>query len=353
MTRGIFGLLAGLLVFGAAEGAGGAENAAPALDFHEVYDLIRQHLSGISEDQLNAKAAEALIDSLRPSVAIDNAPSQISSNAPLLSKAEVFEDGVAYLRVNRVADDLANAVKTNWTGFARTNRLVGLALDLRFSGGEDYQAAAKVADLFLKKERPLLDWGHGPVNSTEKLQAIDVPVAVLVNKVTSGSAEALAAVLRQTGAAIVIGTNTAGSAMISKDFPVKTGQRLKIAVASVKLGDGTALSSKGVQPDISVHVNPAEEKGYWADAFLVLPKTNLVASAASTATNQTTNTSRSRRSRFNEAELVRERREGVTIEDETPGRQETEPEQPLVHDPVLARALDVLKGLAVIRRSRS
>ena len=59
-----------------------------------------------------------------------------------------------------------------------------------------------------------------------------------------------------------------------------------------------------------------------------------------------------RRPRFNEAELVRERREGATMDADDNAR-EAEPDKPVVHDPVLARALDLLKGLAVVRHSPS
>ena len=63
-------------------------------------------------------------------------------------------------------------------------------------------------------------------------------------------------------------------------------------------------------------------------------------------TNQAGGTNRVvRRPRFNEAELVRERREGISEADVTALR-EREPEKPVVSDPALARALDLLKGLA-------
>ena len=60
--------------------------------------------------------------------------------------------------------------------------------------------------------------------------------------------------------------------------------------------------------------------------------------------------------------MVRERREGSGIEDAFStnelqlGRSnltENDNEEPVVHDPTLARALDLLKGLAVVRQSRS
>jgi hypothetical protein len=52
--------------------------------------------------------------------------------------------------------------------------------------------------------------------------------------------------------------------------------------------------------------------------------------------------------------LVRERREGtnLNVENFTAAR-DREPEKPAIRDPVLARAVDLLKGLAVVRRVRS
>jgi len=39
----------------------------------------------------------------------------------------------------------------------------------------------------VKKEQPLLNWGNGMVQSKEKSNAIALPVAVLVNRQTSGA----------------------------------------------------------------------------------------------------------------------------------------------------------------------
>jgi hypothetical protein len=59
----------------------------------------------------------------------------------------------------------------------------------------------------------------------------------------------------------------------------------------------------------------------------------------------------SRRARITEADLVRERREGKSLEEFTPAR-DREPLKPQISDPALARAVDLLKGLAVVRRSQ-
>ncbi len=59
-----------------------------------------------------------------------------------------------------------------------------------------------------------------------------------------------------------------------------------------------------------------------------------------------------RSTRLNEAELVREHEEGLDRDDddEAPAAIRPEPAKPLVNDPVLARALDLLKGLALVRK---
>lgn len=332
-----------------------AEAPGTAPDLAEVYNLIRTHLAGLSEGEANREAVQAVISAFGPRVSL--AAGSQSTNAPelsLVSKASVYDDSIAYVRLGKVEAGLAPAVRSAWESLNATNKAKGLVLDLRYTGGGDYGAAANVADLFLRQERPLLDWGNGVVRSQAKANAISVPVALLVNRQTAGAAEALAAVMREAGTALVFGNRTAGQAMILTDYPLTNGQRLRIATQSVKLGDGSVVPIQGVEPDIAVQVNPRDERAYYADAFQSLAPTNLTTGSGLGATNLAGGTNRTvRRPRFNEAELVRERREGTSPDQESVSTRDTEPEKPQVLDPTLARALDVLKGLAVVRRVRS
>ena len=329
--------------------------AATAPDFKEVFDLVRAHLAGVSDAKLNETAVQGLISRLSPRVSLVTNGAAVSATAetPLVSKSNIFEGRIAYVRVERVGDGLASAVRGACKKLAGTNQLEGVILDLRYAGGDDYASAATTADLFIKKAQPLLDWGTGMVRSKDNGGAISVPVAVLVNRDTAAAAEALAAVLRETGSGLVLGNKTAGRAMIAREFPLKNGERLRIATAPIQLGDGTALSEQGLKPDITVEVSPTDERAYYANAYTVLRRTDLVAGAALALTNQTSGTNRAvRRPRFNEAELVRERREGISEADIT-ALGDREPEKPMITDPALARALDLLKGLALVRQSHS
>lgn len=334
-----------------------SETTNPMPDFREVYDLVAQHASGLSASELNRAAVQGLVSALDPRVSLlpgaSDAPE--ARSGPLVSKASLFEGDIAYVRIGRVDAGLTEALRKVCQDFAATTKLKGVVIDLRFSAGSDYGAAAETADLFVKKEQPLLNWGSGVVLSKEKETALASPVAVLVNGQTAGASEALAAVLRETGVGLLLGRQTAGKAMVTQEFALSNGQRLRIATAPVQLADGTALSDKGLKPDVIVAVSPPEERAFYADAFQPATNAELSSSVSLSLTNRAASTNRpGRRLRFNEAELVRERREGLNPPDTAAEEvQDNEPEKPVVRDPVLARALDLLKGLAVVRQSHS
>ena len=347
MTRSRIGLfLAALVVLAGPNSSPAATNTASP-DFQEVFDLIRQHATGVSAEELNRAAVQGLLAALGPRVALGTNNYPANAIAKPLTETNLFDGDIVYLRVARVGDGLAKTISTVYDELRATNKVSGIVLDLRYAYGVDYKVATDVADLFASKSQPLLNWGEGMVSSHEKANAITVPVGVLINRQTSGAAEALAAMVREVGAGLVLGSRTAGSAVVMEDFPLKDGEHLRIGSAPVTLGDGTALSAQGVKPDIDITVEEAAERAFYADAFLVVSNK----AAGNTATNQPNGTNQTR-VRFNEAELVREHRAGENP-DEQVAKRPPEPQVPVVSDPALARALDLLKGLAVVRQNNS
>ena len=320
-------------------------------DFKEVYGLIKDHLEGVTEADLNRAAVQGLVSALSPRVSLSGNESTADSSKSLVSKTNLFEGGLAYVRIGTVSQGLGKAVGEACRGVLGTNKLNGVVLDLRYTGGDDYEAVPGAADLFVKTEQPLLDWGKGVVHTSGKGDTLGVPATILVNRQTAGAAEALGAVLRETGAGLLLGSKTAGQAMIAREFPLSDGEKLRIASVPVRLADGSPLPSQGVKPDIEVSLKPEDEKAWFADAFKDLRRANLVAGGSLSSTNGAAGTNRVRRTRFNEAELVRQRREGFDPDLEATTDEDIE--HPTVRDPVLARALDVLKGLSVVRQSRS
>ena len=324
--------------------------ASDVPDFKEVYDLIQANAGSIKEAELNRAAVEGLIAKLNTRAwLIDPSKSAApDTNVVPISSSAVFDENYGYIRVTRVGSKLPGQFTAALDKLSATNKLKGLVIDLRYADGADYQAAASVVDRFLGSEQALLDWGEGVAKSTDKTNAFRQPVAILVNQFTAGAAEALAAVLRQKDIGLLIGTNTAGQASITKDFPLKTGQVLRIAVSPVKSGDGDVVER--LKPDIQVDVSPDDERAYFVDAYKMLPRPGASATSTNVASLSVTNKPRKR---LNEAELVRMLREGENPDEESPRTTRAEPARPMITDPALARAIDLLKALAVVRHTRS
>ena len=355
MTRRLL-ILFTLVLAGGLAGRGsvraGATNPAP--DFKEVYELLRANLPEATDGTLNRAAVAGLVSQYPGKVVLVGGPMDGATgpqHGPALATAARIENNVVYFRVSRVMESLAGELVAAGRGLTMTNKVVGAVLDLRFAGGDDYAAAQKAAELWAapKASRPVAG-----------------PVVVLVNGGTSGAAEALVAELRTAGAALIIGSPTAGAAMTFKEFALKDGERLLIATTPVKV-DGQAMPSGGLKPDITVAVNADQERAFWDNPYGTLAQNTAAVPAVS--------------NRFlpyidhtSEADLVRQKQKdgkslnvpATALGDDGPVRADsqdndgdddsapprtTEPQKPVLRDPVLARGVDLVKGLAVVRES--
>jgi hypothetical protein len=185
-------------------------------------------------------------------------------------------------------EHLTGNFPTQWLAAQPTNKPSGVILDLRSADGENNSATA-AGGLFADKKFPLV---------------------ILVNGQTRGAAATLAADLRTAGGGILVG---------SPDF---TG---------------------AARPDIAVTVAGEDEKKFLADPFFNPAPAKAVSLSA-------TNEFFPFVDHTSEADLVRKRvKDG---EEDTAATARSEPGQPVIRDPALARAVDLLKALAVLHPAR-
>lgn len=319
--------------------------AAPdqALKFEEVLGLVRTNLSEISEADLSRAAALGLIQQLGSKVqlAATNANAEAAgSNATV--RASVMNQEFGYFRLERVGGELASELQKKWQLLVSSNRLKGAILDLRYAKGTDYKAAAETADLFVQTERVLIRAGEVEHRSTKGGAKIAKPLAVLLNGHTSGAPEALAAALREAGAALLIGSSTAGEARLFQAFELSTGQTLRIGTVPVMVGD-KPIPGTGVAPDIAVQVNRSDERAYYEDPYV-----DLARFSDGRGANEPAQTGSGRTRRFNEAELVRRHRDGLDLTTSDEGAAPSAAGK-MIADPTLARAVDFLKGVSALR----
>jgi hypothetical protein len=336
-------------------GVGGADTTNPAPDFKEVYDLLRTNLPGATDDNLNRAAIAGLLSRFPGKVslvggAVDGAANPQGGTA--LSKSAIVENNVVYLRVGRVTGNLANELSAAYRALTATNKVAGMVLDLRFVGGDDAASAQAAANLFTSKK------------------IVAGSLVVLVNGETRGAAETLAAALRHAGAGLIIGNPTAEEAATFKEFPLRNGERLRIAMTPVKSGNGLAIPSGGLQPDIAVTVNADDERAFWENPYAssaqnnnpgvatnnLLPFVDHI-SEADLVLQKQNDGKRNGVLRMPDLDLpvaspIRNQGDGGNPDENPAPVRAAEPQKPVMRDPVLARAVDLIKGLAVVRQSR-
>ncbi len=92
--------------------------------------------------------------------------------------------------------------------------------------------------------------------STPQPRAFDRPVAILVDRETSSTAEVYAAAMQDAGAAVVIGEKTSGMCLPSLAVNLPSGFRLQTVSGSITRAGGKEIEKNGVTPDYNVSVTP-------------------------------------------------------------------------------------------------
>ena len=326
---------------------GDAPVSSPPLP--ELISVLRTNLA-LGSTEFEAQASQALIErfGIRR---LDSAPTTLSPNAApipspiqdFIARRERLDGGILYLRMGRVSAGSPAALRNALSDTAWTTNATGLVLDLRFASGDSLSAAGESVALFSDRTESVLQWGSSSASGSGSQRLWSRPVAVLVNGRTEGSAEALAAALRQETGSALIGQSTAGIHGVFRDVTLKDGTQLQVPVGRIRLGDGSTLAEGPLTPDIRIAVTEKSERGFLENPTATL-KPNGVSGTNSSATTQ--------RRKVTEADLVRaQRSEPTDAASETNAAPKT-PVNLRLADPVLARAADLVRGLAAFQKAR-
>src|SRR5262245_43822283 len=101
--RGIFTVTASLFLTVVFWSTPGTASEAP--EFKELYDLVKEHATGLSEAELNRDAVQGFLSAVGPKVLLvpkSSARAQDGSDSQLVNKVNNFDQGFAYVRVTRV-----------------------------------------------------------------------------------------------------------------------------------------------------------------------------------------------------------------------------------------------------------
>jgi carboxyl-terminal processing protease len=168
---------------------------------------------------------------------------------------KMMDDGIGYLKIEALTkgkgQEVASKVKSLEKSGAKK-----ILLDLRYCAEGDENEGIAVANLFLN---------HGTITylqgqkfpreafNADPAKAITtLPVAVLVNRGTSGPAEIVAAAILENARGDVVGDKTFGDGSVQKTLDLPDGGALILSVAKYYSPSGKAIQDAAVTPNVVV-----------------------------------------------------------------------------------------------------
>jgi len=186
-------------------------------------------------------------------------PQKMSITRDLVSVPPVsdkmMEDGIGYVKAEALtkgkSQELAAKIKSLEKSGAKK-----ILLDLRNCAEGDETEGIAVANLFLN---------HGTItylqgqkfpreafNADPSKAITNLPVAVLVNRSTSGAAEIVASAILENARGDVVGDKTFGDGSVQKTIDLPDGGALILSVAKYYSPSGKAIQDTAVTPNVMV-----------------------------------------------------------------------------------------------------
>jgi len=178
-------------------------------------------------------------------------------------KAKLLEPGYAYLGISefqeRTGEDFERALKT----LAADNGgpLKGLVLDLRYNPGGLLDQAIRVSNRFigegLNNGLVVSTKGRSAGSDREMLANIGekephYPIVVLINGGSASASEIVAGALQDHKRAVIMGTQSFGKGSVQSLITLRNGDGLKLTTARYYTPSGRSIQAKGITPDITV-----------------------------------------------------------------------------------------------------
>jgi len=243
-------------------------------------------------------------------------------------KFRVEDNNIGYIRINQFNRNTYDGLKNAITKIDAElgDKLIGYVLDLRNNPGGLLDQAIAVSDAFLEQGEIVSTRGRTETdikrdNALPGDLAKGLPVVVLINGGSASASEIVAGALQDHRRAVLMGTRSFGKGSVQTVIPVSGDGALRLTTARYFTPSGRSIQGKGIDPDIVVDqakIEKLEEMGIHEEDLK---------GALSNPTNQPSKSG------------------DAANDNKKPEEKESD------KDYQLARALDLLQGLSLMREN--
>lgn len=188
---------------------------------------------------------------------------------------KMLDASTVYLHLYHIAPGTTKQVQDALSQASR-NGAARLVLDIRNSGGGDFDEAFKVAGLFIGQGivgyRKFHEGEAEPISVRSETESTTIPMVVLVDYTTAGPAEVIAGALLDSKRADLVGEKTFGFASKQKVFTLRNGSALVLSIEKYLTPSKKAIQDEvakqaGIKPTV-VYPDPKQKSNLLLDTYL-------------------------------------------------------------------------------------
>lgn len=174
--------------------------------------------------------------------------------SPSIEYKMIDNTKIGYLYIEAFSKTLETQVKKALTNLENLE-MESLIIDLRDDTGGYLDASNDVASIFLEKGKRIysLDYKNEITHYDDKTsESKNYKIVILINENTASAAEILAAALKGSYGATIVGEKSFGKGKVQQTVDLSTGSMIKYTSAYWLTPKGDCIDKKGIIPDYQI-----------------------------------------------------------------------------------------------------
>ncbi|MCL1933012.1 MAG: S41 family peptidase [Candidatus Azobacteroides sp.] len=161
----------------------------------------------------------------------------------------VLPGNIGYIYLSDFTTHSASSVKEAFDDLKTNKGIEALIIDVRDNGGGVVEDCLEILNYFLPKGELLLTMKgkfrqlDRTFRATQQPIAPDIPLAILVNRMSASASEILAGTLQDLDRAVIIGTRTFGKGLVQSPRPLPYDGSLKVTTAKYYIPSGRNIQA--------------------------------------------------------------------------------------------------------------
>lgn len=208
----------------------------------EIQNMIRNNTNNSVNIVVNRAGSEMSFDINLVSLLDSNINYKMLDNNIGYLQMEIFSKTLD-TQVNNALNDLEN------------QGMQKLIIDLRNNTGGYLESASSTASIFLEKGKLI----YSLTSKNKKADYYDetdshktYPIVILLNEMSASSSEILAAALKDSYGAVLVGTTSYGKGVVQQTYDLSDGSMAKYTSAKWLRPNGDCIDGIGLKPDYEV-----------------------------------------------------------------------------------------------------